>query len=417
MKTPAFPRRKSDFPIGFFILFAFTYAGMSIYSSYFNLYLTKAGYTQAQIGVVVSVSTFFILLTQMGWGMLSDRAKNKNTVLMLLFLACSALLLTFYISVEYVFVLVVATLYAVCFNGTTPLLDNTALELAEGKRWHYGQIRIGGTIGYGVAVTVAGFVLQDEYSRIFLYGAAIFALCFVLALRLPPVRGRRAEEEAEAAAGETSETGEKKEKGSIMVLLRDKGFMALMLIFMAYSIGSSFFYNFYPAYLTTQLGGNSAQVGALLLFSALTELPFFVYMTRIIERVGVFKVVLASAILTSLRWFLLFFVTTPTAGIVVNMLQGPAYAGFSYSLINYIFQKVPKHLRATGQTLNAMLGQVFSRVIFGVVGGWASDTFGVNNTMLVLFFVMAAATVAYGLCARRHLAPAAARAPEEAPPD
>ncbi len=67
MKTPATPRPKSDFPLGFFALFAFVYAGSSIYGSYFNLYLTDQGYSQAQIGVVLSVSTLFILLTQMGF--------------------------------------------------------------------------------------------------------------------------------------------------------------------------------------------------------------------------------------------------------------------------------------------------------------------------------------------------------------
>lgn len=83
------------FPVSIFILYMASYSGQAVYGSYLNLYLASKGFSQSQIGLTVSVSTCFVMLFQMLWGALSDRAKTKNNVIRGLYLL-SAILIRVY---------------------------------------------------------------------------------------------------------------------------------------------------------------------------------------------------------------------------------------------------------------------------------------------------------------------------------
>lgn len=86
--------KEDEFPRRLFLLYVLFYAGQAIYNTYLNLYLSSVGLSDTQIGMTVSVSTAVLLAAQLGWGILSDRARTKNRVLLLLyaFMAVSSLL-------------------------------------------------------------------------------------------------------------------------------------------------------------------------------------------------------------------------------------------------------------------------------------------------------------------------------------
>ena len=62
---------------------------------------------------------------------------------------------------------------------------------------------------------------------------------------------------------------------------------------------------------------------------------------------------------------------------------------------------MPKDLRATGQTLNSLIGSVVSRVLFGVIGGFASQHLGADTMMLCSALLMAGGTAVFLLWSRR----------------
>ena len=362
-----------------------SFGGQAIYGTYLNLYLSDIGYTQSKIGLTVSVSTFFVLLAQMVWGIASDRAKTKNTIISFLFLICSAIILLFYISASYWFVLAVIALYASFYTGVSPLLDNAVLEISEGKPWNFGQIRTGGTIGYCISVLFIGFAINDRYTRIFFMTAASLFVCFILTLRIPRVRGYR-------SGGQ---------KTSVLVLFKNKPLMALMAFYLVFSMGLSFFYSFYPIFFTS-IGGTSSQIGVMLFFCAVTEIPCLMLANRAVKRFGVDKVLIVSGVVTAVRWLLLFFLRDPVLIIAANLLHGVGYTGFSYCIVTYISDHVPNDLRATSQSFNTLIGNVFSRLIFGYLGGLASQVFGANHIMLASSAVMIGATLIFIPWSLRH---------------
>ena len=104
---------------------------------------------------------------------------------------------------------------------------------------------------------------------------------------------------------------------------------------------------------------------------------------------------LLSGGVTVLRWALLFFVRDPLWVIPINLLHGLGYTGFNYCLVTFIGRAVPRSMRATGQTLNALLSSVVSKVVFGFVGGLASDLMGADRVMLINAAVMAGAVLVF----------------------
>ena len=93
------------------------------------------------------------------------------------------------------------------------------------------------------------------------------------------------------------------------------------------------------------------------------EIPFFWFAGRLQKRFGTKALMLFAGTAAALRWLLLACLTNTYAILVVNMLSGCGFVGFSYSLIRYINDNVPKSMRATAQSLNGILG-TFSPALF-----------------------------------------------------
>lgn len=374
-----------DFPIRIFALYVLFYSGQSIYNTYLNLYLNSVGLSESQIGVTVSVSTVGILIAQIFWGMVSDRAKTKNRVLLFLYAVTAVVSLTFYLSRSFLFLIIAVTLFAVFFNPLVPLQDNFALEYLEGKKWDYGQVRMGGTIGYCITVLSIGFLLNDGYKQIFWMVALGMTLCFLICLGLPKIEGYR----------------KPGHKSSYKELVKNKPLVGMILFNMIFSIGLNFYYNFYTIYFTSdKIGGNSSMVGVMMFISAVSEIPMLILIHKITEKIGLRKTLLAAGIVTSLRWLFLFILTDPIPIIAVNLVHGIGYTSFSYCIITYIGKTVPKDMRATGQTMNVLIGNVISKVLFGFIGGFASESFGADIIMLFSGFLMIAGTLIFAVWSR-----------------
>jgi PPP family 3-phenylpropionic acid transporter len=83
------------------------------------------------------------------------------------------------------------------------------------------------------------------------------------------------------------------------------------------------------------------------------------------------------------RWLLTASVTSVAAVIAVNALHGFSFIVFNYCLAVYINEHVPDELKASGQTLNALICIGLGRLSGSVLGGLLSDRIGLADTFLV----------------------------------
>ena len=171
----------------------------------------------------------------------------------------------------------------------------------------------------------------------------------------------------------------------------------MFLFNIVYYIGTAFYYQFYSIYFQETLGASSGMVGMLSMFSALAEIPFFWFAAKLQKRFGTRNLLLFAGIATALRWFTLSFATSHWLVLVINMLNGCGFVGFNYSLIKFINDHVPKEMRATTQSLNGILGILFSRIIFTPIGGVLANRFGVQPVLIANGVLITLGTILFAV--------------------
>jgi PPP family 3-phenylpropionic acid transporter len=367
IKTKKGVIQATKFPVSLFMPYLFFYAGQAIYGTYLNLYFNDIGFTKTQMGSFTSIATLIVLLVQPLWGYASDRTKNKNRILSLLILGCGTTILGFYLGINYYYILLLNCAFSVFYTSSPALMDNLTLESLEKResRFDFGHIRLGGTLGYAIGVLAAGRIMSDNYKKMFYMISILMFLAFIAIRFIAPVAGHRS-----------------KEKTSFKSLIKDKKIFCFILVNFIFSLGMTIYYSFYPLYFTS-IGGDSAQIGLLMFATAASEIPFWLITGKLVNKLGYEKMIVISIAVTGFRWLALFFVTNPLLAIAVNLTHGFCFVTLNYSIITYINAHVPKDLRATGQSMNNLLTTIFSRVIGGVLVGYLSDKFGINQMLLI----------------------------------
>jgi PPP family 3-phenylpropionic acid transporter len=358
---------KKSFPVYLLAIYIIFYSAQAIYGTYLSLYLDGVGFSKTEIGLFTSLSTLVVLLTQPFWGYASDRARNKNNILSLLLGAACLLILGFYLDTGLIFILFLVSLFCVFYNPIPPLMDSLTLETlqrGEGK-FDFGQIRLGGTVGYAVGVLIAGQLMSDDYEKMFYMMSILFGIGLITMRFVPPTTGAI-----------------RKKRNSFRALLRDKKIFCFIFMSLTFSLGMTIYYGYYPLYFTA-IGGNSAQIGALMFATAISEIPFWFITGKLTRRFGYDKMMILSACVTGARWLALFLITNPLLAILVNMTHGFSFVTLNYSIVTYIDDNIPNDLRATGQTMNNLISTIFSRVLGGVLVGFLSDIFGIDKMLLL----------------------------------
>ncbi len=379
MQNPAVERGRDPFPIRMFLIYVFFYAGQAIYNVYLNLFLNDNGFSNTNLGILSAISTSVLVLIQPLWGILSDKSKSKNRIVAVLLLISAFVGLSFYLAKGMIALAVCVLMFNVFFNPAVTLQDNYTLEYLEGRKWDFGQLRLGGTLGYASCAALIGFVVGQNYSQIFWMVAIFLVFSSINYFTLPTIAGHR----------------EKKQKVKYSLLLKDRRLVCMFIFNIIYSLGTAFFFQFFSIYYKNELGATSVMVGWLSTFGALAEIPFFWFAGRLQKKFGTKALMLFAGSAAALRWILLASLTNHYAILIANMLSGCGFVGFSYSMVRYINDNVPKSMRATAQSLNGILGTFVSRIIFTPISGILADHFSVSTVLYMNGILMVAAVLMF----------------------
>ena len=361
---------KRLFPYNLLLFYILFYSGQAVYGGYISLYLDSVGFSKTQIGMFTSVATIAVLLTQFFWGYATDRSKKMNTILSLLLILSSGSILGFYLGTGMAFVMIVMSLFCVFYNPIPALMDSLTLETLDERKskLNFGHIRLGGTLGYAMGVFFAGQLMNNEYRKMFYMISILFFLAFLTLMFISPTEVMR----------------KISKEYSFKALIQNKRIFCFLFLQLIFALGMTIFYNYYPLYFTS-IGGTSSLLGTMLFATAISEIPFWFISGRLIGRFGYERMMAISVCVVGLRWLVLFLTKNLYIAILVNMTHGFSFVTLNYSLVTYIDSNVPKELRATGQTMIAMLSTIFSRVIGGLFIGFFSDIFGIDRILLFAF--------------------------------
>ena len=340
----------------------YTWAGIATgaYIPFFVVYLSQRGVSPAAIGFTLAATSLISAVLAPAWGHIADaRLGLVRALTLTLGLSCALMTLLY----PHWPSALLLCLFAVAFGsvfGTNPTISDalTLTVLGERRVSAYGSVRLWTSLGWAIAVMVAGAFYQ-------FHGLALmvpFAL-FGLIGMVMTVRGFSGDRHGPVVGGEQSL------RVIPRLLAQSRPLVLWLLALTLISVCTQAAIAFVPLAIADAGGGPlllavSASVGALF------EIPLFARGERIAKRIGLpamflIGVLIQVAIIAS--WT----VATSAGAIAVTKMA----TGFSYGLaytatvvITSMF--VPAHMRAAGQGLmsvSSSLGPVIGAAVGGLI--------------------------------------------------
>jgi PPP family 3-phenylpropionic acid transporter len=369
---------------GFFLLYIFIYAANGILTPYSSLVFQSAGFGQWAIGILASIGPLVSLVCQPIWGIISDRARSKRTVLRLTLFMTAITVWLVAIGQGFWAVTCALIVFFMFQSAVLPLSDAITLESLEGTSFKFSPIRTAGSIGYAVVSALAGKAVGKDIFYFFPLYSATTLLAFFSSFKIPDVEGHQ----------------KGKERLFIREFLKDRELVRVYLFAFFLHITSGYNYAFLSVYLK-ELNMDMGLVGLGFMVASFSQYPFLFFADTLLERLGIQGLFIISGIFHALRWFLSFAFMGPGTILIIQALHGMTYIVLYYSLAHYVNKRVPKELKATGQMMNWAILNGLARIVGGTGGGFIAEAMGIRYGYLIAGVLACAVTLCYFLVSRK----------------
>lgn len=326
------------------------FAAAAALSPYLTLYYESLGLSGTQIGLLTGLVPIVTLFTAGLWGAISDATRRYRAVVVVaivgLWLSVVAML-----QVETLAgLLPVVVLFAFFGSPISPIMDSSIMASLGKQRADYGRVRAWGSIGWGVSAFLLGPVLERAGLQwAFYVYLALMAVVLVFTWVVPIVGTER---------DGTFRSGLRR-------LVAQRDFLLLLLLAFIFGMTQAMVLGY--TFLHMQgMGAGETLMSWSLVATVLSEIPLLFLSGRIIDKVGVRRILLLALALTTARAFIFAFMPTPWWVLPVNLLlTGPAFALFWAAGVDEANRLAPSGLGATAQG-------VLSGIMFGLGTGTGS---------------------------------------------
>ncbi|MGE8296819.1 MAG: MFS transporter [Pseudomonas sp.] len=255
------------------------------------LYFDHLGFSPARIGELIAIPMLMRCLAPNLWGWLGDHTGRRLLIVRLGALCTLVCFAGIFLSQSYAWLALIMATHAFFWHAVLPQFEVITLAHLREQAARYSQIRLWGSIGFIVAVV--GLGLLFEWLSLDAYPAALVAIMVGIVISSFWVPNAQPLLSPNALEPE-----------GFLRQLRRPGILAFYLCVGLMQLSNGPYYTF----LTLHLEGVGYSRGAIGLFWALgvvAEILLFLVMARLLQRYSLRAVLLASFLITAVRWLLL----------------------------------------------------------------------------------------------------------------
>ena len=362
-----------------------------VVTAYAAVYLQGVGCSNAELGLVLALGNVGGALLSPVLGAWIDRNRNLRHASVINVLLAVQVVLLVLLRLHPGHDLLTAACYVLYMTAMMPVnavnLDLCVrLERAKAPL-NFGLARSMGSFSCVILSTLLGIVtVRWGFLTLPLAGLAVVIIQFA-GNRLIDRDLRNAE-----SVMPPEENIVHERSSSLPVFIRENRRFCLMLfgtiiIFIAHNMDGNFLIN-----EIRNLGGNTAIMGYVAAFTAITEIPVMMFASKLpkkwetvqyIRLAFVFFIIkiLAYAVAPSIPWFF-----------AARVLQAPSYALYTVLIVGYADRQVARKDSAKAQSLACSMPTVGS-VLASLIGGAMFDSAGVRPTMLTATAIAALGAV------------------------
>lgn len=292
------------------------------------------------------------------WGWMADHVKGRQGVARLIqfsaigALACSLLLLT---DLGFWPLFMALCVMSFFLSGQVPITESLALQASHGSLKGYGRMRVWGSIGFIVAVVVAG-PWFDAIGIAHLPASVIGMLClvFMATLWLP-------HREVHDLSPEPA---------LLKNILRDRRVQMFLSASFLMLLAHAPLYTLFSLWLHEQ-GFNRTQIGLFWGLAVIAEIVMFQSQHHFFERFSIKACWIASFVITAVR----FAMVAGSGGSVLviafaQVLHAVTFGVHHSATMSLIRQWFPAQAQARGQALYTMASYGLGGSLGGIAAGW-----------------------------------------------
>ena len=362
-----------------------------VVTAYAAVYLQGVGCSNGELGLILALGNVGGALLSPVLGARIDRNRNLRHASVINVLLAVQVVLLVLLRLHPRHDLVTAVCYVLYMTAMMPVnavnLDLCVrLERAKAPL-DFGLARSMGSFSFVILSTLLGIVTAKwGYLTLPLAGLAVVLLQFV-GNRIIDRDLRRAED-----AMPPAETAVREQSSSLPVFVRENRMFCLMLfgtiiIFIAHNMDGNFLINEIRA-----LGGDTAIMGYVAAFTAITEVPVMMFSSRLPKRWSTVQYIRLALVLFVFKSLAYALAPTIPLFFAARVFQAPSYALYTVLIVGYADSQVARKDSAKAQSLAFSMTTIGS-VLASLIGGRMFDTVGVKPTMLTAVAIAAVGAV------------------------
>ena len=367
-----------------------------VVTAYAAVFLKGVGCNNTELGLILALGNVGGALLSPVLGAMIDRNRNLRHAAVVNVLLSIQVVLLILLRLHPAHDLLTAACYVLYMTVMMPVnavnLDLCVrLERAKAPL-DFGLARSMGSFAFVILSTLLGMITaQWGHLSLPFAGLAVVLLQF-FGNRLTDRDLRSAE-----AAMPPSEAVITEKSSSLPAFIRENKMFCLMLlgtivIFIAHNMDGNFLIN-----EVENLGGNTAVMGYIAAFTAITEVPVMMFASKLPKKWDTVQYIRLSFVFFVIK--ILAYALAPTISLffAARVLQAPSYALYTVLIVGYADRQVARKDSAKAQSLAFSMTTIGS-VLASLIGGRMFDTVGVRPTMLAAAAIAAVGAVRCAGC-------------------
>lgn len=332
----------------------FYFATLGALIPYWSLYLKELGFGATQIGELVAIIMATKIIAPNVWGWIADHTGRRMYMVRLASLLATLCFAGVFWAHGYWRLALVMALFSFFWNAALPQFEATTLNHLGTDTHRYSAVRLWGSIGFIVAVTGLGFVLDRTGTGLLpLVLTILFAGIWLSSLLVP-----------EYARGH-----QHRENESLRRVLTRPAVVSLLLVCFLIQASHGPYYTFYSLFLAER-GYSEGAIGQLWALGVIAEIGVFIRMHRWLPKFGSRFLLLLATALTALRWLLIpLFVDNIWILAVAQTLHAASFGVYHAVAIHLVHHLFRGRHQGRGQAL-------YSSLSFGAGGAVGSFAAG-----------------------------------------
>jgi len=361
----------------------FYYGTLGALVPYWAPYLRSIGFEASQIGNLVALILATKIVAPNVWAWIADHSERTMGVVRLATLLTVICFAGVFMGTSFWWMAAVMSAFSFFWNAALPQLEATTMNYLGPRPQHYGRVRLWGSIGFIVAVSALGPVLDR-------YGAgSIRPVILVLMLGIWAASVAIPNEPSPHRADHATE--------GLGALFKRTEIIALLGACFLMQASHAPYYTFYTIYLTDH-GYSNTVVGSLWALGVVCEIGVFLAMPKVMGRVGLRAVLLTSFALAGVRWVLISqFVDFPAVLTAAQTLHAVTFGAYHAAAIHMIHRLFTGRLQHRGQALYSSMSFGAGGALGSLYSGYAWSWLGPSQTYLL---AAALTVLAFGLVYR-----------------